>query len=129
MNIKKGQFSSLSSEVGRFLQERIRTHGREAVIFYGDVASHFNLEPITNAWPEHPLCKIFEKLDLEDFQFRRPLRTTIVISKDQNMPGGGFFKMFLKLNPNVRAPITELEKMKLYLEELNKLVEFWSKAK
>jgi len=38
------------------------------------------------------------------------------------MPGEGFFKTYFRLHPQIRLPKTDHEKMKLYLDELNRVL-------
>lgn len=115
-------------QVGAFLEERVRRLGGSSPIFYGDLAAHLSLPPVTDAWFTHPLCGIFEQLDVEDAKLVRPFRTALVISRERNMPGEGFFKTFLRLHPHVRPPKTDLDKMKLYVAELNRVLSHYGNA-
>ena len=109
-------------QVGAFLEERVRRLGDDAPIFYGELAAHLSLPPVTDAWFTHPLCSIFEQLDIEDAKLGRPFRTALVISRERSMPGDGFFKTYLQLHPNVRPPKNDHDKMRLYLDELNGVI-------
>jgi hypothetical protein len=109
-------------QVGEFLEERVRRLGENAPIFYGDLANHLSLPPVTNAWSEHPLCAIFDQLDEDDAKHNRPFRTALVISRERNMPGEGFFKTYLRLHSQIQPPKTEAAKMRLYVDELNRLL-------
>jgi hypothetical protein len=109
-------------QVGAFLEERVHRLGSNAPIFYGDLAAHLSLPPITDAWFTHPLCGIFEQLDVEDARLGRPFRTALVISRERSMPGQGFFKTYLRLHPHVSPPKTDHDKMRLYLDEVNRVL-------
>ncbi len=112
-------------QVGALLEELVRKLGGNAYIYYGDLAAQLSLPPITDAWFTHPLCNIFEQMDVEDANLGRPLRTVLVISRERKMPGEGFFKTYLQLHPHVRPPKTDLEKMKLYIDELNRVSSYY----
>ena len=79
-----------AKEIGRFLESRVRASGIEAVIFYNELASHFDLPEVDERWQQHPLCKIFDDLDNEDAKNKRPFRTVLVVSRDKGRPGQGF---------------------------------------
>ena len=111
-----------AKQVGAFLEERVRRLGGSAPIFYGDLAAHLSLPPVTDAWSAHPLCGIFEQLDVDDARLDRPFRTALVISRERSMPGEGFFQTYLRLHPNIRPPKTDHDKMRLYLDELNRVL-------
>ena len=111
-----------SKQVGSFLEERARRLGGNASICYGELAAQLSLPAVTDAWFTHPLCNIFEQMDVEDAKLGRPLRTVLVFSRERNMPGEGFFKTYLQLHPHVRPPKTGPEKMKLYIDELNRVL-------
>lgn len=113
-------------EIGAFLEERVRQLGGNAPVFYSDLAAHFGMPPVTEAWSAHPLCGILGQLDEEDARLRQPFRTTLVISKERNMPGDGFFKTYLGLNPHVRPPKTDNDKMNLFVTELNRVLSHYA---
>lgn len=48
-------------------------------VYYSEVVSHFNLEPLTEAWLSHELAAAFERLDIEDTNAERPFRTSVVV--------------------------------------------------
>src|SRR5258708_3202027 len=102
-------------QVGAFLEDRVRRLGDSAPIFYNDLASQLSLPPVTDAWFAHPLCKIFGELDSQEARLGRPFRTALVISRERNMPGEGFFKAYLEFHPSISRPKAEHDKMRLYL--------------
>ena len=115
-------------DIGSFLEDRARRLDGEAPIFYSDLAAHFGLPPVTDAWFTHPLCDMFEQLDQEDERLERPFRTALVISKERSMPGAGFFKTIVRLRGLSHPPRTEHDKMRLYLDELNSLLSHYGHA-
>ncbi len=116
---------STANEVGRFLEERVRQHGTEAVIFYNQLAAHFEMPEVDERWSRHPLCKLFGVLDEEDTSKGRPFRTVRVVSKDKNMPGQGFFNAVATL----RQPKPRLNAIQFFASELNALAAHYSGGK
>ena len=109
MNAKK----VTSGQVAAFLEDRARRLSFDDVpIFYGDLAAHFGLPPVTEAWYTHPLCSIFDDLDIEDAKRGRPFRTVLVVSQEHSIPGPGFFKTVARLCPQRPQPKTDLDKMR-----------------
>ncbi|HYT89060.1 MAG TPA: hypothetical protein VEL76_10155, partial [Gemmataceae bacterium] len=89
--------ATTSQDIGRYLEQQLRAKGRNAVMTYGELLEVFNdLPEFTQSWASHPLCKMFGDLDIEDAFHNRPFRTAIVVSKDNGVPGGGFFKMYVE---------------------------------
>ena len=115
-------------DIGCYLEDRARRLGGSAPLFYSDLATHFGLPPVTDAWFTHQLCGIFEQLDQEDERLSRPFRTALVISKERSMPGEGFFKTVVRLRGLARPPRTENDKLKLYVDELNSLLRYYGHA-
>lgn len=108
--------------VGAFLEERVYRLGDIAPIYYGELAAHFNMPPVTEAWSSHPLCAILDQIDQEDARLGQPFRSVLVIGRDSNMPGDGFFKTYVRFNPRIRLPRTDNDKQKLFVSELNKVL-------
>ncbi|SRR6266568_678963 len=122
MNIKK----ATSGQVGAFLEDRARDLGDQAPIYYGDLAAHFGFPAVTEAWSTHPLCSIFDELDVEDAKKGRPFRTVLVISKQHSIPGPGFFKTVARLCPQKPKPKTQSDKAKFFVDELKRLVKHYA---
>lgn len=55
------------------------------------------LPPFDGAWPAHPLSQIFEALDQDDAQNKRPFRTSVVVNKATGKPGYGYFEALERL--------------------------------
>ncbi len=117
-----------AGEVASFLEDRARHLGGQAPVFYSDLASHFGFPPVTEAWFTHPLCGIFEELDVDDAKRGRPFRTALVVSKEHSIPGPGFFKAVTKLCPKKPQPKSDLDKMKFYVDEVNRLLQYYGKV-
>ncbi len=118
-----------SKDVGAFLEHRAQHLSFDDVpIFYGDLAAHFKLPPITEAWHTHPLCSIFEELDVEDAKHNQPFRTVLVVSHEHSIPGPGFFKTVAQLCPRNRIPRTDLDKMSFFSDEVQRLLKHYGNA-
>src|SRR5208282_2727544 len=101
-----------AKEVAGFLEDRARRFSfHDVPIFYNKLAEHFGFPPVGEAWYTHPLCSIFEDLDVEDAKRGRPFRTVLVVSKEHSIPGPGFYKTVARLCPQNRQPKTDLAKI------------------
>lgn len=115
-----------SQMVAAFLEERARNRPfNEAPIFYGDLAAHFELPPVSEAWQTHPLCEIFDELDVDDAKKSRPFRTVLVVSKAHSIPGPGFYKTVARLRPQGNRIRTEPEKMQFFSDEMTRLLKYY----
>ena len=65
----------------------------------------------------HPLARAFETLDREDAEARRPFRTSMVISNEENMPGDGYFKSLSELK-GLHAK-SEKQRLEAFSQELS----------
>jgi hypothetical protein len=121
--------SVTAQQIGEYLEDRIRSHGENAVVFYNDLAAHFDLPEVDERWQTHPLCKLFDVLDHEDARKKRPFRTALVISRDKQLPGQGFFNMAKALrNPTPRFD-SEIQRMRFFVDEVQALVNYYKSAK
>jgi hypothetical protein len=116
-----------AKKVAEYLEARIRKSGINAITFYNPLAAHFGMPPVTEAWQSHPLCGIFEELDLDDHSHNRPFRTAIVINEQKKYPGNGFFKMVRKLRFPAKSGFTESEMLSIYSDELDALETLYRK--
>jgi len=112
-----------AKEVAAFLEDRARQLSFDDVpIFYADLAAHFGLPPVTEAWHTHPLCGIFDDLDVEDSKRGSPFRTVLVVSQQHSIPGPGFFKTVARLCPQKQQPKTEIAKIRFFNNEVRSLL-------
>jgi hypothetical protein len=81
-------------KLAKFLEDRAK---RRRTVYYSELVEQFGLPPLDGAWLGHPLQRAFGALDAEDAEARRPFRTSLVISKENNMPGDGYFKSLAEL--------------------------------
>ena len=108
--------------VARFLEQRATLDFNRAPIFYNDLACKLDFPAVDQYWMSHPFCGIFDQLDREDVSAGRPLRTALVVSKDRGLPGDGFFKTMALLRGNTKPATKDTEQMRLWTEELQRLV-------
>jgi hypothetical protein len=114
--------------VARFLEHRASTERRDgAHIFYNDLAAKLDFPEVGEAWFAHPFCGIFGALDIEDVDAERPLRTALVISKKHMVPGDGFFKTLLRLRPKQKPPKDDIQRIQLWSDELDRLLEYYQR--
>ncbi len=123
MRLTYGQTPIDLNGIGPFLEERAR---QGSPIFYNDLATLFGLPPVGEAWLAHPLCELFGSLDTQDHASGRPFRTALVVSREKSIPGEGFFKTLNALR-GTRYPLRDdLEKIRLWKEEFDRLIAFYS---
>ena len=118
-----------SQQVAAFLEDRARNLDfNDVPIFYGDLAAHFGLPSMTEAWSTHPLCGLFEELDVEDAKHGRPFRTVLVVSQERSIPGPGFFKTVARLRPQNKQPKTDIDRIKFFNNEVRSLLKHYGNA-
>jgi hypothetical protein len=114
--------ATTAKDIGRYLEQRLQQKGRDAVMTYGELLAVFDdLPEFTGHWPSHPLCDMFGELDIEDASLNRPFRTAIVVSQDDRVPGGGFFKMYVKYRDAKARVRTDIDRITVHQRELKEL--------
>jgi len=113
--------------VGAYLEARVVKRGINAVLTYTELASHFKMPAMTNAWLSHPLAAIFNELDEDDHAKSRPFRTVLVYAVSLSTPGDGFFETVRRLRFPKKTKLfrTEAEKLRIYSDELQALVQHY----
>lgn len=112
-----------AKNVGDYLEGLVRKRGINAVLTYTQLARHFGMPELTDAWLSHPLSKIFDELDDEDHAKARPFRTVLVYAEGLSTPGDGFFEMLRRLRFPEKTTLfrSDTEKLKIYNSELQAL--------
>jgi hypothetical protein len=82
---------------------------------------------MTGAFSAHSFSDMFGQFDRDDEANQRPYRTSLVISKEANMPGQGFFKTLSNLR-GIDLPKSDEEKYKVWLKEVMRLRQFYSRS-
>jgi len=101
-------------KLARFLEDKAK---RKRTVYYSELVTQFGLPPLDGAWIGHPLERAFDKLDREDAGAHRPFRTSLVVSKEKNMPGDGYFKSLSELK-GIHAK-SEKQRLEAFLQELS----------
>lgn len=106
-----------ANSIGKYLESVLKAKHKNTVN-YSELTNKFNLPEFDGIWPAHPLCQIFEVIDQQDAIAQRPFRTSVVIGKNTNMPGPGFFEALHRLK---RIPTPSKKEMReaLWIKELN----------
>ena len=86
---------TLKRVVAEVLEARLRT---EQTMTYTELANQLSVKEPVYPFPNNPLAGIFGELEAEDAANHRPLRISVVISKELNMPGPGFFATLDRLH-------------------------------
>ena len=120
---------NIADKVGSFLEERVRKNGTEGLIFYNQLAAHFDLPEVDERWPQHPLAKIFEVLDLNDAKDGRPFRTTLVVGSVGKVSGQGYFNMVATLRKPRPKLTTDMNRLQFFGSELQALADYYDSAK
>ena len=102
-------------QIGKHLEKLAKKH---MTCYYSDITAKFGLPFLDGAWDSHDLSKIFEILDQEDADKNRPFRTSVVISKEFNKPGPGYFAAMSRFKSKHTS--TETQRDALWLNELSK---------
>lgn len=113
--------------VAAHLEGRVRRRGINAVVTYNELATALGFAPVTDAWSSHPFSSIFDELDVEDHALGRPFRTALVITQETKYPGEGFWTMVLRLRFPKKTRFSDKERMTLYSQELQGLVQCYPK--
>jgi hypothetical protein len=115
-----------NENIGRLLEQLAR---RRSTTTYGELAERFGFPPMEGTWAAHPLSQVFEFLDQEDAAASRPFRTSVVIRKDRNIPGDGYFESLARLKTKGIPAKSDKAKEKAWLDELKAVYAFeWPKA-
>jgi len=118
--------ANTNEDIALFLEDLAR---RKGTTTYGELARRFGFPPMEGTWAAHPLSQAFEHLDRQDAAASRPLRTSVVIRKDRNLPGDGYFESLARIKTNGIPAKTDKAKEKAWLDELNAVYAFqWPKA-
>ena len=113
----------MKSNISQYLIQVLQKKG---ITYYGDLITHFGLSELNGIWRSHPLCQIFADLDHEDAQANRPFRTSVVIGRQTNMPGDGFFETLQQLK-QINDPVNTEARVAVWLKELKEAHQYpWS---
>lgn len=103
------------------LQAVARTGGTTT---YSDVAPYAGID-IGNPHFGSPLGLILDEVNRVEYRQGRPLLSAVVILKDGNMPGRGFFECARELRRY--SGKGDLEHLGFWVEELRRVHDYWSR--
>ena len=107
--------------IGTFLESVARS---KQLVTYQEIVTKFSLLPLHGNWNSHPLSQIFETLDQEDANKKRPFRTSVVVHTDKNnmIPGNGYFEALERLKSTPCR--NEAARQAAWITELNAAYSF-----
>lgn len=82
---------------------------------YSTIISHFKLPPIQGNSGQHILITTLKQLQAEDIAAGRPLLSSIVVRKEDGLPGSGFY-VGIKLSLGINAK-TYAERRQVFRRE------------
>ena len=105
----------MNKEIYKKLQEVAKSGN---VTNYSDIAPLANLD-MSNPDDRNKISVILDEISEKEHEEGRPLLSTVVIHKDNNMPGKGYFKMAKRIglhtgNDDFMFYINELRKVHNY---------------
>ncbi|WP_143273425.1 hypothetical protein [Azospirillum palustre] len=104
----------------------IETARKRRVLSYRDVAAPMGLD-MDSPKDRDELSKILYEISVSEYNQGRPLLSVLVIGGEKGIPskipGSGFYEMASDLGFNIS------EKLMFFVEELNRVHEFWSEKK
>ena len=110
-------------KLARYLEERAI---EKRPVYYGEVVNHFGITEDLHPWQANPLCQAFGILDRDDAVNKRPFRTSMVIARETNMPGQGFFTALHELRGIVAN--NEMKRLEVFTKEINAAMAYpWKK--
>ncbi len=111
----RGKIMSDANNIGKYLESVLKA---KSTVTYSSITNKFSLPEFNGVWVAHPLCQIFEVIDQQDAIAKRPFRTSVVISKNNNTPGTGFFEALQRLK-QIPTPSNKEMREALWIKELN----------
>lgn len=110
------------SELVALLEDLARR--RAATVTYGDIVHKFQLPELTDGWCTHPLAPVFDNLDAQDHDLKRPFRTTLVVNADRlGLPGSNYFDSLARRR-SIRAK-SRLDQFRVHRQELQALYDYY----
>ena len=93
---------------------------RQDVVNYSDIAPLVKLQMDSPA-DRNRMANILDNISSAEHRAGRPLLSAVVIRKDKNMPGNGFFKLARGLGLH-----TEDDDFMYWLQELRRVHDYWT---
>ena len=103
-------------------EELIRVAKSESYVNYSDVAPMAGLN-MELAHDRNQIARILDGISQAEHNAGRPLLSAVVIRRDENMPGNGFFTLAKRLGLH-----TEGDNLEFWLSELRRVHDYWSEV-
>ena len=103
--------------------ELLRVAKVEGYVNYSDVAPMAGLN-MELAHDRNQIARILDGISRAEHIAGRPLLSAVVIRKDENMPGNGFFALAKRLGLHTKG-----DNFEFWLAELRRVHDYWSQVK
>ena len=101
---------------------------QKKTITYADLFANYGAD-MDDTSHRNEVGKLLYHIGEEEYNNQHPLLTAIVIRKDINMPGPGFFDFANEFGFAIGKDSDDEEKEKFFKKHLKKTYDFWSKNK
>jgi len=88
-------------------------------LFYSEVAPTVGLD-ISDYSDRNKLASLLADISTHEYNNKRPLLSAIVITKDNNYPGNGFFELATDLGVQ-----TDHDNLKFFAKECRNVFDYW----
>ena len=106
-------------EETRIIYDKIRQVAKdEDCVYYGDIAPLIDVSPHSTE-----MNCVLERISTHEHDAGHPLLTAVVILKEHNKPGAGFFKLAVKLG--LYEGGDEIADLVYWTKELNRVHDYW----
>lgn len=99
-----------------------RVAWEQRYVTYSDIAPIADLD-MNNPPDRDRIGQLLDEINRHEHQLGRPLISVVVIHRDNNMPGPGFFKLARELGLYVGK-----DDLKFFLDELKRVHSYWLTA-
>ena len=111
------EITNIHEDVAKILVDRIKKHGENARIYYSDLCSL-----IDNVVGCRQIASYIGDISCWCYEIDAPMLSALVINKDENMPGKGFFTLYAELNDIAR--VEDEDKLKIWIDEYRKVINY-----
>ena len=111
------EITNIHEDVAKTLVDRIKKHGENARIYYSDLCSL-----IDNVVGCRQIASYIGDISCWCYEIDAPMLSALVINKDENMPGKGFFTLYAELNDIAR--VEDEDKLKIWIDEYRKVINY-----
>lgn len=120
--------SRLRENAAKILDHLQQVAENKSRIYYDDLAlkfGGFHIDEVSSS-ARGELYRILDDICRDEHKAKRPLLSAVVIRKDANMPGQGFFDVARELGVFPKgSKAKEQERMTFFIQELNRVHAQW----